>query len=239
MSSFTQPTAYVNDSVLNSIHIINNEEALKVWLSQEIIATDIAAGSLEEIHISKGSLVRLNAEFQSCNISGINHLDVVLNRSYSTSTAKNNTQTSSVQWQDIANSGCVLKIDKTANVIINIYVKYYVENNLPLAISPVIDNDGPGNGKWQNEIRLKQINVKTGVEITFENTNNYCFESKGTSSDTLNPIADAQSASHRSIMTTYKLSLTKGEYAFTATVNPHNEMGYSVVKSMTAEVFYI
>lgn len=238
MSSFTQPTAYVNDSVLNSIHIINNEEALKVWLSQEIIATDIAAGSLEEIHISKGSLVRLNAEFQSCNISGINQLQVVLNRSYSTSTAKNNTQTSSVQWQDIANSGCVLKIDKTANVIINMYVKYFVENNLVLTAAPPA-NGGPQNGKWQNEIRLKQIDVKTGDETTFAETSNYCFEGFGTSSDTKNPIQGMQSASNRSLMTTYKLSLTKGEYAFTATVNPHNEMGYSVVKSMTAEVFYI
>lgn len=235
MSSYTQPTAYSNGSILNSNTIKSNEESLKDFVNQEIIASDIATGKLEQGNIARGSIVQNNAEFQTSHISGIAELQDLKNRSYATSTTKNNNQTASIQWQDIANSGCLASCHSTADIIINMYVRYAVASNTALA-----GNEGQGNQRWQNEIQLRRINVETGAFSNFAGSDNYCWEPTGTPGDTKNPLADLEGCSERSLMLTYRIAnQAKGEYFFTATVNPHNETGYTTVKSMTAEVFYI
>jgi hypothetical protein len=234
MSSYTQPVAYVNGNNLNADTIINNEESLKEYINQEIVTADIAAAGLKQENISRGSIVRNNAEFISSHISGIANLQLPLNRSYSTSTTKNNSQTSSIQWQDISNCACLVSAHSTAYVIITLYIKYRVDNNTTTA-----SNGGQGAGLWQNEIRIKRVNVETGEYSLFATTDNYCFEGAGTSADTLDPGADLENANERSVMTVIRSQVTKGEYYYLAAVNPHNETGYTTVKSMTAEVFYI
>lgn len=234
MSSYTQPVSYVNGNNLDADDVINNEESLKEFVNQEIITADIAAAGLKQDNISRGSIVRNNSEFISSHISGIANLQLPLNRSYSTSTTKNNSQTADIQWQDIANCGCLVSVHSTAYVLITMYIKYHIDNNTNTA-----SNGGQGNGLWQNEIRLKRVNVENGEYAFFATTDNYCFEGAGTSSDTLDPGGDLENANERSLMTVVRTQLTEGEYYFVASVNPHNESGYTTVKSMTAEVFYI
>lgn len=234
MSSYTQPVTYVNGNNLNADSIISNEESLKEYINQEIIAGDISTAALKQDNIARGSIVRNNAEFISSHISGVANLQFVLNRSYSTSTTKNNSQTASIQWQDVSNCGCLVSAHSTAYVLITLYVKYTVQDNTNIA-----SNGGQGNGLWQNEIKLKRINVESGDYSFFATSDNYCFEGAGSSSDTLDPGGDLVNASERSIMTVIRSQVSAGEYYFLASVNPHNERGYTTVKSMTAEVFYI
>ena len=182
MSSYTQPVSYVNGNNLDADDVINNEESLKEYINQEIITLDIAAASLEKADISRGSIVRNNAEFISSHISGISNLQLPFNRSYSTSTTKNNSQTSDIQWQDISNCGCLVSVHSTAVVVITMYIKYHIDDNTNLA-----SNGGQGNGLWQNEIKLKRINVESGEYAFFSTTDNYCFEGAGSSLDTLDP----------------------------------------------------
>jgi len=232
--SYTQPNPYSNGSVLDSSAIIANEESLKVFINQEITATEFATEQFYKSDIARGSIVQNNAEFVSSHISGINELQLLLNRSYQSSTTKNNSQTASIQWQDVANSGTVVNLDAAADVVVLMYMKYVVVNN-----TNVSGNKGQGNGMWQNEISLKSKNVVSGEYTIYSKTDNYCFEGAGSSLDTKDPGYDEQAAAHRTIMLSYKISLSAGTYLLTATVNPHNETGYTTVKSMTTEVFYI
>lgn len=233
MSAYTQPDAYVNGNVLDTNDIVSNEESLKIFINQELVASDIATAKLETTDIARGISFQNIAEFQSSKIAGIAQLYDFNNRSYSTCTTKNNNPTASIQWQDVVNSGAKATITRASEVIIHLYVKYFVANNLNLA-----GNGGPGNGLWQNEIRLRRRDVVGGIDSTFLGTDNYCFEGTGASSDTLDPGNTGENANQRSMMLTYRSTIsTAGEYWFTATVNPHNEMGYATVKSMTVEVF--
>ena len=235
MSAYTQPKPYVNATVLDTNDITENEESVKVFINQEIVAADIATGKLQTKDIARGTVVQNNASFVSSGISGIAQLQLPANRSYATSTAKNNNQTASIQWQDIANSGARVVIEETSSVIIHMYVKYLVNDNLNLA-----GNGGPGNGLWQNEIVLRRREVTNPIDDNLNGTDNYCFEGIGTSSDTLNPGTTGNLSRHRSIMLAFRDTVSvAGEYYYTATVNPHNEMGYATVKSMTVEVFPI
>lgn len=234
--SYTQPNAYVNNNPLDANDITKNEESLKLYVNQEIVSGDYSTtDEFSKLDITKGLIVQNNASFESCDVNGINQLQLVLNRSYQTSTTKNNNQTSSIQWQDIANSGVVVNVDSTAELLITMYVKYTV---LPNSAIPA--NQGQGNGLWQNEIRLKRYNIIDGTYANFLSTDTYCFEGIGSTSDTKDPGNDLENANHRSLMIAIRTTIsTPGVYAFTATVNPHNEVGYATVKSMTAEVFYI
>ncbi|NCW68542.1 MAG: hypothetical protein EBV86_08220 [Marivivens sp.] len=234
MSSYVQPVLYSDGTVLKSSDIISNEESLKEYVNQEIVAADLSTGKMKQEDIARGSIVRNAAEFVSCHISGLSVLRFVLNRSYNTSTTKNNSQTASIQWQDLSNSGCIVSAHSNALAIITMYIQYFMNDN-----TTTTSNGGQGSGLWQNEIQLKRVNVETGEVSRYANTDNYCFEGAGSSLDTLDPGGDLENAAARSLMTAVRVSLTPGEYYFCATVNPHNEMGYSTVKSITAEVFYI
>ena len=123
---------------------------MKVWLNQEVVVGDISSSSLTPLDISKGILIRDNADFVSGSISGLSQLQEPLNRSYNTSTTKNNNQTSSIQWQDISNSGCKVTIEETAFIVVTVYVKYTVLNNLDTAVYTNLLG-APGNGKCQND----------------------------------------------------------------------------------------
>jgi hypothetical protein len=235
MSAYTQPAPYSNGTVLDTNDITSNEESLKVFVNQELDANDIATGKLITKDIARGIGYQNIAVFQSGMIAGINQLRNPLNRSYSTSTTKNNAPTASIQWQDIANSGAKAIITQPSKIVIHLYLKYYVPDNLNLP-----NNGGQRHGAWQNEIRLRRRSVIGGTDSTYIATDNYCFEGTGASLDTKDPGNDQENASHRSIMLTYYNQIsTAGEYWFVATVDPHNEMGYSTVKSITVEVFPI
>ena len=106
------------------------------------------------------------------------------NYTYQTSTTKNNSQTASIQFQDIANAGVTLA---TAGgiAVVTFYLYYEVSPN---PTTHVADNDGPGNGQWYNQIILKTINQNDGSVTYYRTqTDNYVFQGLGPVTDTLDP----------------------------------------------------
>lgn len=233
---FVQPYTYVNGNTVSSVNITNNEEALKLFVNQEIVVGDLGLLTLHTSDIARGIYYAIDKSytFETSDISHISTLQIIANREYQTSTAKNNIQTTGIQYQDIANSGVRVHAKQSCSAIINVHLNYHVNNNE--APSP----PGQGNGMWWNKLVLVYRNLATDARTVLDTqTDNYTFEGTGTSSDTLNPGADLNQANTRSQMLTYRVLLSAGYYGFTMSVDPHNEEGWAEVKNMTVELFYI
>jgi hypothetical protein len=240
MSTYTQPNQYTDTSELRTQHLQNNEESLKDFLNQEIVAGDIDGLSLDKSDIALGRFSPLEGaySFETGEVVGSAELANYTNRSYQTSTTKNNSQTDPLvkDWQDITNSGCRVHVKQDgAKCLLTMYLHYYVQGN-----EAPTSSKGPGNGLWQNEIIITYTRGVDSKRFFLGNvTDNYAFDPAGSTLDTLDPWAGDQMASYRSIMTTVSVTLDAGTYNFTASVDPHNEVAYCSVKSMTAEVFYV
>lgn len=234
--AYTQPFPYVNGNTLSSVEIISNEESMKNFVNQEIAKADIAVLSLDKTDIAKGSYnaIERSYSFVTGDIVGQHALKNISNREYQTSTAKNNVQTTGIQWQDICNSGVRVHAKQTCIAIINVMVNYKVNDN------EVLPPQGQGNGLWFNTLILSVRNIADNSRTLYENsTDTYVFEGSGGVLDTKDPGAGAEQASGRVCHVTYRISLQAGYYGITMTVNPHNEEGWTEAKNMTVELFYI
>lgn len=236
--AYTQPSPYSDGTELKTADIQANEESLKVWVNQEIKTADIDGLSLDRSDIALGRFypIERSYTFETGEVMGIAQDGSYLNRSYQTSTTKNNDQTSMVQWQDVANSGVRLHCKQDGSrAIVTYYLMYTVEDNEAPASS-----EGPGHGLWQNRIILTYTNMETGEKYYLTNlTENYGFEGRGSTADTKDPWGGGVLANQRSIMVTTTFAMNKGTYNLTLSVDPHNETAYTTVKSMTAELFYV
>lgn len=237
MGSYTRPN---NQGVGNFYTDAQQtvEESTRKYINDQIIDTDIG-NTLTGENIAKGSynIINNSHSFETGGISHRQDLHRVNNFSYQTSTTKNNSQTSSIQFQDVANSGVTVTNAAGGDAVITLYLYYEVTPN---PTTNVADNDGPGAGLWYNQVILKYINRTSGqVGLLTNNSDTYVFNGSGSVVDTLDPGEGGEPASRRPIMLQYHISISSGEWSFVASVNPHNETAKATVKGMTVEVFDI
>ena len=212
------------------------EESTRKYVNDQIIDTDFAEDKLSGENIAKG---RFNAisnshTFESGDQAALQELERPNTWSYQTSTTKNNSQTASIQYQDVTNSGVTVS---TAGgiAVITAYAYYRVQPNPTVHVAT---NGGPGNGRWWNQIVLKHVNHQTGDEgVKTTETRNYCFNGTGGVTDTLDPGYDATLSYKRPVLISFQILLGAGDHSFTLSVNPHNELGFALSRSMTVEVF--
>jgi len=230
---YIQPFSFVPGN-LSSEDIKTLEISAGDYINQQIVTSDIADDLLtEDIQEGEISFIKGGASFVSSDVSGVGELKLKTARAYNTSTAKSNNQVDGIQYQDIYNTFQTVKLDYNGRIVLNFYLKYFVNDN-----TNVPSNEGPGNGLYQNTFRLK-IFEDDGSETIVAETDGYCFEGLGASSDTKDPGDNYTMASHRSLMLTYYLLKTPGTYTFGLVCDPHNERGFATARSMTCEVFYI
>lgn len=236
---YTQPISYSDGTELATATLVTNEESLKVYINQEITEADIGGLQMDRSDVALGRYnpIENSYSFETSDIVGQHKLASFTERSYATSTTKNNAQTELADWQDMTNSGVRVVVKEGGSaVMVNWHCAYKVEDNNAPASS-----EGPGSGKWWNKIILSYTRMSDGKRFLISNTtNNYTFQDNGSATETEDPGSGFQQASRRSIMGTQIIpNLPIGTYNFTLTVDPHNETGFAAVKNMTAEVFYV
>lgn len=209
-------------------------EEQRKYVNDQLLEGDI--GTIGGENVSRGSYNVINNShtFETGGIAANAQLYRINNYCYQTSTTKNNSQTASIQWQDIADSGCTLST-AGGTAVISAYLYYFISQNPTVHTAT---NDGPGNGLWYNQIVLRYRNHTTGqVGTLTTQTDNYCFNGFGSVVDTLDPGEGDRMAQQRPIQVNWSIVLSAGDYSFTMAVNPHNEVGKAVARSMTVEVF--
>ena len=236
MSSYTKPvTIGAGNLFTDSLDTL--EDSTRRYANDQIVDADIGT-NLTGLNIAKGTYNPINNthKFTTGEIGQSTDLWKLNNYTYQTSTTKNNSQTASIQFQDIANAGVTLA---TAGgiAVVTFYLYYEVSPN---PTTHVADNDGPGNGQWYNQIILKTINQNDGSVTYYRTqTDNYVFSGSGAVTDTLDPGEGGELANRRPVMVSHSFVVAAGEYQFVASVNPHNEVGKAVVKCFSVEIFDI
>lgn len=235
MSSYTAPFTFANTNLLTQ-DWDKNEESLKLFINQEIIDTDIADKSLggENLMPGKLYLTANSYNFETSAIGGTFEDDSIDNQSFQTATTKNNNQTEGNQFQDVTNAGQTITLSTSAIVIITYYLHSYTPNN-----EVVAGNEGPGNGKWNNEFRLKVFTHENNTASRKTGSTGFCFEGIGSASDNKDPGYGNEAAQYRSIMLTYRIQLGQGTFTLIPTLNPHSEVNQVVAKNIVVEAFYL
>ena len=213
------------------------EESTRKYANNEILPADVGT-DLTGLNIAKGAYNPINNthKFTTGEIGHTQDLWKLNNYTYQTSTTKNNSQTASIQFQDIANAGVTLAT-AGGTAVVTFYLYYEVSNN---PTTHTATNDGPGTGQWYNQIVLKAVNKNTGsVEYYTTKTDNYVFAGLGSATEAIDPGEGAELASKRPVMVSHSFAVSAGEWCFAATVNPHNEVGKAVVKCFSVEIFDI
>lgn len=232
MSTYNKPiTIGVGDFYTDAYSQL--EESTRKFVNDQIVEEDI--GQLDGENIAKGEFCVINNShtFTTGEIAGTFRPQRINDYAYNTSTTKNNSQTASIQWQDIADAGCTVKT-KGGMAVITAYLYYIVFEN-PTTHSAT--NGGPGSGAWWNQIALR-IRSDAGFDnIQQSTTDNYVFAPLGSVVDTLDPGGYSEDRQVRPVMFQWVVQVGAGEWSFTPTVNPHNEGGRAAARSMTVEVF--
>jgi hypothetical protein len=235
MSSFVKPWTFANQTEFRSDHYNENEEALKNWSNQEIVDTDIQDESLSGTNLQQGSLniIRNTYSFQTGLVGGQNQKDEVPNHSFITSTTKNNSPTTAVQFQDIAGSGVTFTLKDVAEVIYHTYVHIHTYDNVVVA-----GNEGAGNGMWETSIQMR-LYYENGNAVNKPQTIGYGFEGVGSPLDAHDPVYSQEAASYRSVMATYSQTLSPGTYTICLTTDTHAETSNLICKGTMVEAFYL
>lgn len=210
------------------------EESTRKFVNDQIVEEDI--GVLDGENIAKGEYCVINNShtFTTGGIAANFRPQRINDYAYNTSTTKNNSQTASIQWQDVADAGCTVKT-KGGIAVITAYLYYIVFEN---PTTHTATNGGPGTGAWWNQVALRIRNLQTGQDtIQTSLTDNYVFAPFGGVVDTLDPGGYSEDRQVRPVMIQWSQVVGAGEFSFTPTVNPHNEGGRAAARSMTVEVF--
>jgi hypothetical protein len=238
MSSFVKPYNYIDGIIPQAINQEDNEEALKHYVNQEIIAGDIDNDSLSGDNIVPPRFISVvnNADFCSKTVQGISKIRNPQQYNYFTSTTKNYNQTSTtiIDYQSIPNTGAEVNVPSgmTAIVLITCYLKAYCFDNIGS-----IAAGGSGNGMWASQVQLQQ--ESNGIKLRYPFTNQWAFEGTGTALGVRDPGAQGNAARNRALYFSRQISLTEGDYKFCMIVNPNVEKGHISSQSFIIETFYI
>ena len=169
---YTKPYTYVDNTVLNVTDHINNEESLREYVNQEVVATDVPNGSFVGECIATPRIISAvnTIDFVTKTLQGHNRIRLPDNYAYFTSTTKSDAQTSYTlsDYQAIPNSGFEVKIQKAnTKLMIVACFKAFSDDNFVGAPR------GPGNGRFDSNLKLQQ--ELNGITTQFAGTINYVF----------------------------------------------------------------
>jgi hypothetical protein len=234
--AFTKPFTYVDGAVLSATNHASNEDALREYVNQEIIASDVSVDTFVGESIATPRLISSvqTGDFVSKTIQGVSKLRLPQAYSWFTSTTKSDNQTSTTveDYQSLSNTGAEVVITKdNTKVMITFYAKAASTINSTVT-------RGPGNGLWESKFLLQY--EKAGLITQYDGTRAYVWENAdGIVGVFLNPGAQANACGHRSIMMTRMLTLSAGRYKFSVAVNAKVEKGQINCQSFTIETFHV
>lgn len=231
--SYTPPITWaVNGVVLNATDVKANEEAMKKYVNQDILPSDILAGSLDYDNFQRGEYdpISTNHQFTCGDVLGKNVLVNTRNRMYFTAETKGGTQTAGLQYQSVYESSETVQIEGDAKVLITFSCESQCENNS-------ITSGGPGLGSWDSEITLKHTN-DLGIVAIIDTARSWTFEEKGGSLGAHDPVSSGL-ASRRQIGWSKMISVAPGKHKFEVVVNPKVEQGFISARNLLIEVFYV
>jgi len=235
--AFTKPFTYVDGSVLTATNHALNEDALREYVNQEIIAADVSVDTFVGESIASARFISSvqTGDFVSKTIQGVSKLRLPQAFSWFTSTTKSNNQTSATveDFQTLSNTGSEVTITHAnTKVMITFYAKAFGSVNSTVTRSK-------GNGLWDNKFLL--VYELNGLITKYIGTKAYVFESSktATSLGSVDPDAKGNACGHRSIMITRMLTLSPGRYKFSVAVNAKVEKGQINCQTFTIETFHV
>jgi len=233
---------YVDNDVLTAANHASNEDGLREYVNQEIVAADIAADTLSGEVIALPRLISTvyTTDFVTKTIQGQSKLRLKQKYAWFTSTTKgiNQVSTTVQDYQSIYDTGAEIYIPKdNTTVMVTVYMKGFAQENSTAA-------KGAGKGRWNNQFILQY--EKLGLFNRLSGTRQYVFENTTAADAAAEPVktglASGKSgipAGHRSIMVTRMLTLSAGTYRFTMVVNAKVEKGNVNSQSFTIETFHV
>ena len=237
--AFVKPYTYVDGAVLTADNQEANEQALQLYVNQQIVAGDIAVDSVVGESIATPRFVNAvnTAEFVTKTIQGRSMIRLRHDFAYFSATTKgrNQTSTSVEDYQSLNTTGAEVVIYKNnTKVMITIYFKAVGDENTPTGSGRY-----PGNGDWDNTFKLQY--EKDGLITTYGGTRSYVFEDTlvGSASGVFDPGLTGIPAGHRSIMISRMIQLDVGRYKFSVAVNPKLEKGNINCQSFLIETFHV
>ena len=235
--AFVKPFTYVNGAVLSATNHASNEDALREYVNQEIIAADVSVDTFvgESIATPRFITSVQTGDFVSKTIQGVSKIRLPQEYAWFTSTTKSDNQTSNniKDFQSLNNTGAEVVITKdNTKVMVTFYAKAFGQLNSTVT-------RGPGNGKWDNKFLLQY--EKSGLVTQYEGSRSYVWEDfTGLSgAGIVDPGAEGTACGHRSIMMTRMLTLDAGRYKFSVAVNAKVEKGNINCQSFTIETFHV
>ncbi len=237
---FTKPFTYVDGAVLTATNHALNEDALREYVNQEIIAADVSVDTFVGESIATPRLIASvqTGDFVSKTVQGVSKIRLPQEFAWFTSTTKSNNQTSPdvEHFQPLNNTGCEVVIYKAnTKVMVTFYAKAFGPLNSTVTYSK-------GNRLWDNVLQLQY--ERNGLITRFAGTKSFVFQSDNASGVT--PVAGAPdpgekgtAAGHRSIMITRMLTLNAGRYKFSVAVNAKVEKGQINCQTFTIETFHV
>ena len=237
--AFVKPYTYVDGAVLTADNQEANEQALQLYVNQQIVAGDIAVDTVVGESIATPRFINAvnTAEFVTKTIQGRSMIKLQHDFAYFSSTTKGRNQTSTTikDYQTLNTTGTEVVIYKNnTKVMITIYFKAVGDENTAGGTGRY-----PGNGQWDNEFILQY--EKDGLETDYIGTRSYVFEDTriGSSLGAKNPGLNGHASGHRSIMISRMIQLDVGRYKFSVSVNPKVEKGNINCQSFLIETFHV
>jgi len=234
--AFTKPYTYADGSVLSATNHASNEDALREYANQEIIAADVSVDTFVGESIATPRLITSvqTGDFVSKTIQGVSKIRLPQEFTWFTSTTKSNNQVSTTveDYQALSNTGAEVVITKSnTKVMITFYAKAVGQANSTVLYSPT-------GVVYESAFKLQY--EKDGITTRLGGTAAYVFENAtGVAAGVLNPSDQGNPAAHRSIMMTRMLTLNAGRYKFSVAVNAKVEKGQINCQTFTIETFHV
>jgi hypothetical protein len=231
--AFTQSYTYVT-GVLPATSNEANEDTAKASINQETYTADYASNAFDYDSIQRGELNPIvnKHQFTTGEVCGLFTDNPVTDRAYFTSETKANSQTASVQYQDLFNTGDRIRLEYPGAVFITFGAAFACSDNNPATV-------GPGNGGWDSTIMLRYTVEATNTTTFIAGTTSYTYEETGTGSWTNSPGAGGSPARRWTGWQWMIEGLSAGYYQFCVVINPRVEEGCVAERQFTIETFYV
>ena len=230
--AFAQPYTYVA-GVLSATDNESNEEAAKVAINQETYVANYVSNSFDYDSIQRGELDPIvnHHQFTTGEVQGLFTDSTITDRAYFTSETKANSQTASVQYQDLYHTGDRVRLEYPGAVFITFGAAFACSPNHA-------GTKGPGNGGWDSEILLRYTVESTNVTTYVSGTISYTYEETGSGSATNDSGGYGSTARRWTGWQWMIKGLSAGYYQFCVAINPRVEEGNVAERQFTIESFY-
>jgi len=251
--AYTKPNNFTDGSVLSASDLDGNDQALKKYINQGIIAADLKDNAFDTDDMAVGQYepITNRYDFTTGIATGLANGVINTDRAYFTSHVKRARQTDATLkiYQSLFETAPALKLERQADVLITFGGAFISIKN---AVQDL--------GFWDSKVILAYTDDSNNITF-IEGTRGYSFEeanvatssgSGTTPAGSVNPFggnnrpADFLGSDSDFINTSVrrwigfstKLTLAAGTYKFALNVNAKAETGFTSARSFKAEVFY-